>query len=114
MWCSILATDLLSKEAAHLSTVGHERKLSTQKGKSTDAKKVSSLEGTTFCNLTNYYLTLMNLKRYIFWYFALSLAIINYQAYDPENFLIHNQKCNRGFSLSDRPYRWRNLPTHLI
>ena len=51
-----MATDLLSKEAAHLSTVGHERKLSTQKGKSTDAKKVSSLEGTTFCNLTYHYL----------------------------------------------------------
>ena len=41
MWCSILATDLLSKEAAHLSTVGHERKLGTQKGKSTDGRKKS-------------------------------------------------------------------------
>ena len=45
------------------------------------------------------YLTLINQRRYIFWYFALYLGIINYLAYEIENFLIYNQKHNRGFSL---------------
>ena len=50
-----------------------------------------------------------------FWNFASYLVIIDYEAYETEIFLIHNQKrITEDFHWSDRSYCWRNLSTHLL